>query len=347
MIQPTGHYIVSVSDATIRKNDDRSKFENSNIPIGTEVVVESEESVDGVIVAHVKLVGSNPEQYYYTTKSNLTPIVPFDNNGETVKFRAKKKSVVLPYSSISTNKEHKVGFECNIVAKCGIYYRIYSSTLSDNGQSEENSKGFWVRGRDLSIRDDKYLSNMESLWMSQVDDRMGAGCKNWTCCTATCNQILLDAGATSAGKPTQHIFAESTQSDCSDIFNTSVADFEKALDIVERSLYDYQEPLVLCVYHPTRNKKNNIWEDVCSPHNDPSTICHFIVLVGMYYDTGKSQYYLRFYEVGTIDSSDGKSSENRLYVDTENHMIKGKTKYVNKDDYYILIAVRKNVGKKY
>ena len=140
-VQPIDHYIVSVDDATIRKSEDRTKFENKNIPMGTEVVIVSEETVKGKVVAYVKLVDSDPELFYYTTKSNLTKIEVLEKP-EDWRLLKDIESVKLPFSSILTKQIHVVG-DYEIVAKCGNFLCI-SNGFFDNLGLNEGYLGYWV-----------------------------------------------------------------------------------------------------------------------------------------------------------------------------------------------------------
>lgn len=69
------------------------------------------------------------------------------------------------------------------------------------------------------------------------------------------------------------------------------------------------------------------------------------------YDKEKSQYYYRFYEVGTSYNSKGASEKNKLYIDKTNHLIVGTTAYIeeitNVPSYYTITEVRKNIGEEY
>jgi predicted small secreted protein len=103
------------------------------------------------------------------------------------------------------------------------------------------------------------------------------------------------------------------------------------------------------VYHPIYTKKNEVWENKCSS-NTPNITNHYIVIKGKKYDKSKKQYYYLFYEVGTSNENNGKSSENRLYIDNSSNIIKGKTAYKAANyfgDYYIVTEVRKNIGQTY
>ena len=68
------------------------------------------------------------------------------------------------------------------------------------------------------------------------------------------------------------------------------------------------------------------------------TTDHFVVIIGKSCDNGKVYY--RFYEVGTGHKSKGTSSDNRLYLDTSNYSLKGKTAYT--DHIYTVTQIRNN-----
>ena len=141
-VQPIDHYIVSVDDATIRKSEDRTKFENKNIPMGTEVVIVSEETVKGKVVAYVKLVDTVPELFYYTTKSNLTKIEVLEKP-EDIDMSI-SCCVELPYAGNPTETQISAGIDdLKKIAVCGEYFRVTSSKLTEFG-SDEDSKGYWT-----------------------------------------------------------------------------------------------------------------------------------------------------------------------------------------------------------
>jgi hypothetical protein len=68
------------------------------------------------------------------------------------------------------------------------------------------------------------------------------------------------------------------------------------------------------------------WYDDCSG-NIPNITNHYIVIRGKKYDAAKKQWYYLFYEVGTGSSNNGKSFENRLYINSNNNIIEENTAY--------------------
>ena len=71
------------------------------------------------------------------------------------------------------------------------------------------------------------------------------------------------------------------------------------------------------------------------------TTDHFIVLIGKSCDNGKVFY--RFYDVGTGHENKGASESNRLYLDSSNYSLKGKTAY--NGNFYTVTQIRNNKKK--
>ena len=51
--------------------------------------------------------------------------------------------------------------------------------------------------------------------------------------------------------------------------------------------------------------------------------------------------------IDSMHGTNAKSLSNRLYINQDTHMIVGKTAYMDKEEYYTVIAVRKNIGQTY
>ncbi|MBO5131877.1 MAG: hypothetical protein J6C20_02260, partial [Paludibacteraceae bacterium] len=143
-VQPIDHYIVSVDDATIRKSEDRTKFENKNIPMGTEVVIVSEETVKGKVVAYVKLVDTVPELFYYTTKSNLTRI--YTENFTCYAVKTDVPVYEIPFANSSKSNKFVVGKEYKFNYYCADY------ALLEGTKSQEKFSGVWVKYDDENIK---------------------------------------------------------------------------------------------------------------------------------------------------------------------------------------------------
>lgn len=119
--------------------------------------------------------------------------------------------------------------------------------------------------------------------------------------------------------------------------------FNEVISIIDTSLYKHNLPIVVSLHHPYYNKDTDSWYTKCDSNN-PKAINHYCVIVGKHYDSGKDKHYYRFYEVGTSSDSNAKSLSNRLYINRDIHMIVGKTACRDNEEYYTVIAVRKNIG---
>ena len=51
--------------------------------------------------------------------------------------------------------------------------------------------------------------------------------------------------------------------------------------------------------------------------------------------------------IDSMHGTNAKSLSNRLYINQDTHMIVGKAAYMDKEEYYTVIAVRKNIGQPY
>ena len=102
------------------------------------------------------------------------------------------------------------------------------------------------------------------------------------------------------------------------------------------------------VQHPYWDAKNYKWYYKCGhKDNNPRATNHFIVIVGKGYDKTKKMDFYYFYEVGTSNKNYGTSRSNKLWVDTNQHIIKGNVSNKDKNYYHIVTDVRKNLGKAY
>jgi hypothetical protein len=122
--------------------------------------------------------------------------------------------------------------------------------------------------------------------------------------------------------------------------------------MIDKSLKEHELPIMVGVHHPTsiKNDKNQIigWKNVCS-NNSPSVTNHYIIIRGKKYDKEKKQYYYLFYEVGTNSPNNGKSFENKLYINENDDIIEGNTAYKTSytGNYYMVTEIRKNIGQTY
>jgi hypothetical protein len=102
-------------------------------------IVPNVTTTDGAYI-QVEVVGSNPKQLHYTAASNLTKIEVLEKPEDA--FFIFGNSVKLPYSSVPTGESHDLKDEFKVIARCGDYVRIASSSLKEFGK---NSEGFWIK----------------------------------------------------------------------------------------------------------------------------------------------------------------------------------------------------------
>jgi hypothetical protein len=192
-------------------------------------------------------------------------------------------------------------------------------------------------------------------WVSQFNESLFGSETCWSqqCCNKAARQILTTAGTTVGDR----IIISQTNRACEDskgaiikyddsglAFNQK--EFEEAVQVIDISLKEHKLPVMVGVQHPYL--ENNTRHYQCgSTSNTPRATNHFIVIVGKGYDKSKKMDFYYFYEVGTSNKFDAISRVNKLWVDTNQHAIKGNVSNKAEDNYYIVTDVRKNSGKIY
>jgi len=201
-----------------------------------------------------------------------------------------------------------------------------------------------------NTKDEIVLDIEGNWWIGQCNEYFKTetcwndNCSKNQCCNKAANKILENAG-TSTNRTQQIIIAKSNNSDCSGLIGKP-DEFQEAIKIIDKSLKEHNLPIMIGVQHPyyTQNK----WIFKCSG-NTPKVTNHYVIIRGKKYDNEKKQFYYLFYEVGTSSPDNGKSSNNRLYINNTNNLIEGKTAYrtTYTGDYYVVTEVRKNINQKY
>ncbi|GAB6013488.1 hypothetical protein MK137Hg34_000305000, partial [Viscerimonas tarda] len=201
----------------------------------------------------------------------------------------------------------------------------------------------WLFGGGSNEDEGIILDEEGNWWVNQFDEPLFGKETCWSqqCCYRAANKILENAG-TSTNRTMQMVIAESNNSDCSELTGKTT-EFKEAVRIIDKSLKEHELPIIVGVQHPY--SKNN-WKPICSG-NSPNITNHYIIIRGKKYDATKKQYYYLFYEVGTNNIINGQNSENKLYINESESLIKGNTKYVDYNDYYIVTEIRKNIGQTY
>jgi hypothetical protein len=163
-------------------------------------------------------------------------------------------------------------------------------------------------------------------WQTQFDSKWGDKIAQNSACKKTCDDILINIGlsATSLSRLFQTSIENEDHTKL--IINTDVS--KEGVKYLDSEL-DKDHPVQVGVDHDLNYKINN--------NSDHSTD-HFIVIIGRGCENDKP-YYL-FYDVGTSYENKGASDENRLYLDTSDYSLKGKTVY--NGNFYTVTQIRKN-----
>jgi hypothetical protein len=225
---------------------------------------------------------------------------------------------------------------------------IWYTTITLRSREERRKLLAYLQEKVVS---DEILLDKEGMWwVTQFDEPLFGDetCWRTSCCNRAANKILENAG-TSTNRTQQLIIAQSNNSDCSGLTGKTT-EFKEAIRIIDKSLKEHKLPIMVGVQHPKKEegRTGTTWYNECTG-NIPNITNHYIIIVGKKYDNSKKQYYYLFYEVGTSKQVNGKSSENRLYINDNNNLIEGKTAYKTdySGNYYIVTEVRKNIGQTY
>ena len=250
----------------------------------------------------------------------------------------------------------------------------YLAIVVASDEQKEYDKSIWDKIKDKGSK----LFNLEELlqvweeknediildpngdwWVTQFNESLFGNETCWSqeCCNKAAREIVSNAGTTVS----ERIIISQTTRSCENAkgkrihyddsgltFNPDK--FGEAVQVIDISLKEHKLPVMIGVQHPYYNKDDDYWYYKCgSKDNDPRATNHFIVIVGKGYDKGKKMDFYYFYEVGVsdINKANGTSRMNRLWVDTNQHTIKGNVSGKTKENYYIVTDVRKNAGQIY
>jgi predicted chitinase len=166
-------------------------------------------------------------------------------------------------------------------------------------------------------------------WQTQFDPKWGEKKKQNVACKKTCDDILNKNGLTSTSISNKYQTALENNNHTSLIINTEES--KRGIKYLDIQLKE-GNPVQVGVDHALNYKGGTLNE---------GTTDHFIVIVGKSCDNGKVFY--RFYDVGTSHESKGASESNRLYLDSSNYSLKGKTAY--NGNFYTVTQIRNNKKK--
>ena len=166
-------------------------------------------------------------------------------------------------------------------------------------------------------------------WQTQFDSKWGGSDSQKVACKKTCDDILNKNGLTSTSLSNKYQTALENSNHTSLIIDTDES--KRGIKYLDLQLKE-GNPVQVGVDHALNYKGGTLNE---------GTTDHFIVIVGKSCDNGKVYY--RFYDVGTRHESKGASDDNRLYLNTSNYSLKGKTAY--NDHIYTVTQIRNNKKK--
>lgn len=219
----------------------------------------------------------------------------------------------------------------------------------ENAEKEIRTLAKWLFGGETTSNtsNEIYLpdTNKDIKWISQFNESLFGQCKGcWpfqSCCYRAARKIIQSAGA-DTDRSLQIIVSSAQANDCGD--TKGIQDqFTVMTNVIDISLTKHKLPIIVGVNHPY---SKGGWHFQCSG-NSPKWTNHYIVIVGKGYDSSKQSNFYYFYEVGTGGINDGRSKNNRLYIDKNSKMLIGNTTSVEYENYYKVTEVRKNKNQKY
>ncbi|WP_426484810.1 glycoside hydrolase family 19 protein [Flavobacterium sp. 2] len=163
-------------------------------------------------------------------------------------------------------------------------------------------------------------------WQTQFDSKWGGIDAQNVACKKTCDDILNKQGLTSTSPTNKFQTALENSNHTLLVINTEES--KRGIKYLDLQLKE-GNPVQVGVNHALNYKGGKLNE---------GTTDHFVVIIGKSCENGKVYY--RFYDVGTRNKSKGTSSDNRLYLDTSNYSLKGKTAYTN--HIYTVTQIRNN-----
>lgn len=166
-------------------------------------------------------------------------------------------------------------------------------------------------------------------WQTQFDAKWGDSKAQNVACKKTCDDILNKSGLASTSKAGADKYQTALENDkhTAIVIDSKVS--KQAVEYINKQL-EAGNPVQVGVDHDL-NYKGGLNE---------GTTDHFIVIIGKGCDNGKIYY--RFYDVGTKYEHKGSSTNNKLFLGSDNSL-KGATVY--NGNFYTVTQVRKNKKK--
>ncbi|WP_108869611.1 hypothetical protein [Aquimarina aquimarini] len=175
-------------------------------------------------------------------------------------------------------------------------------------------------------------------WMSQFNkSERKNGVMKTDGCWRTSQKLLISAGlGKMSGYKTGMIVTALEDENHTKLTLTAKA--KDGVSYIDTEL-EKGNPVLVGLNHTINYKHNGKIINADSDYDDPGTTDHYVVIVGRGCEEDKIFY--RFYEVGTNWVHHGQSHTNKLFLDKNDHSLKGIPAH-NKGKSYTVTQVRKN-----
>jgi hypothetical protein len=373
---------VEYKDWSIRKSSHSGKIAKS---IYSKFNVKQDNTINlhekGIYVENYELEGKSYQVAVYSAKSTV------DLKNDKIRLKGYKELAKHTYVKAGYTKKYGIIVLYDESKKFQLLLQIsdgdnpekvaeqwlnYLAIVVASDEQKEYDKSIWDKIKDKISKlftkeelpkvweedttDDIILDPNGDWWVTQFDEPLFGNetCWNQECCNKAARRIVSNAGTT----VDERIIISQTSRSCEDEKETRIHyddsglsfnndKFDEAVLVIDISLKEHKLPIMVGVQHPYKDKDNNWYYKCGSQSNNPRATNHFIVIVGKGYDKAKKMDFYYFYEVGISNKTKGTSRNNKFWVDTKQHVIKGDVSTQDKKDYYIVTDVRKNLGQTY
>ncbi|MEQ9378785.1 MAG: hypothetical protein RIG68_26590 [Imperialibacter sp.] len=270
---------------------------------------------------------SNLEITQYGSQGGISPVFEIDHNGEKLKLMIGFPLLSNRKNEINPAKQPYfiAGGGDNRLGKSGTY-QVFEFENSKGNSSAHNMKIYFLVDQE-QLLESYLLIEREILiegisWRNQSDSYFKErSCYNTSMGNACCMQasltIVQQFGVTTDVSRRTNI-AEFVSPETDYVSLRPTANFEAQVEYLNLAIKPNKQggKPVLVGVHYNKNKK---------PYNgsNPATY-HFIVIVGKGYDKSARKHYFRFYDVGEPDDEKATSSNNKLFIEKNQRMLRGE-----------------------
>lgn len=182
-------------------------------------------------------------------------------------------------------------------------------------QIKESEKSLNKETKELTLKTKKTDINLRNKveWQTQFSPKWGDKKKQNTACKKTCDDILIKTGLKATSLSNLYQTAIENKDHSKLIIDKEIS--KKAIQYLDKEL-EKGHPVQVGVDHDLGYKVNN---------NADHSTDHFIIIIGRGYENN-NLYYL-FYDVGTSHKEKGANDKNRLFFNSVDYSLVGKTVY--------------------